>query len=197
MMGLDDFGLSVLAGWLANRIDFLKPKGFTTSEQRQELISDTSEEPTEGSQNANQPRKFKTFDAWNDLDNLLKVVKEPLISILIEDQPSTHYRLPSLVLESRVTGEWYVFYRGRMSFEGTGGGIRNSEVILDRLKAANVSVGVWVLDQALLDRLDSGCELWPAIRSQAVPFLAAPSNDYSWAEIKRNVVKLTESNAAN
>ncbi|WAG21496.1 hypothetical protein DX980_07840 [Burkholderia gladioli] len=196
-MGLDDFGLSVLAGWLANRIDLLKPKSATTSDQTQKFVSEVSEEPTEYSQNANRPRKFKTFDAWNDLDNLLKIVKEPLISILIEDQPSTHYRLPSLVLESRVSGEWYVFCRGRMSFEGNGGGIRNSEVILDRLKAANVSVGVWVLDQALLDQLDSGYELWPAIRSQAVPFLAAASNDYSWAEIKRNVVKLTESNSAS
>ena len=50
MMGLDDFGLSVLAGWLANRIDFLKPKRGTTDEQTQESVSKASEDPLEHAQ---------------------------------------------------------------------------------------------------------------------------------------------------
>lgn len=191
-MGLDDFGLSVLAGFLANRIDFFKLKGPSSAAQKHEIISNVNEEPSAYSINENRPVKFKTFDVWNDLDKLLKIVKEPVIFILIEEQPSTHYRLPSLVLESRITGEWYVFRRGRMSFEGNGGGIRNTELILEQLKAANVSVGVWVLNQALLDRLDNGQELWATIRLQIVPFLAAPSSEYSWAEIQHNVAKLTE-----
>lgn len=133
--------------------------------------------------------KFKTFDAWNDLSKLLKVVKDPLISILIEDEPSTHYRLPSLVLESRVTGEWFVFYRGRMSFEGSGGGIRNSRDILDQVKAAGAAVGVWVVPQNLLNDLDNGYALWPAIRHMAVPLLAIVAQDHSWSEIESNVAK--------
>ncbi|MEX8626578.1 hypothetical protein AB8D53_26890 [Salmonella enterica] len=194
-MGLDDFGLSILAGFLANRFDFLKPKG--TPAQMNEVIPDVIEEPDKFSLSANLPIKFKTFDVWSDLDKLLKVVKEPKISVLIEEQPSTYYRLPSLVLESRITEEWYVFPRGRISFEGNGGGIQNAEVIFNQLKEENVSVGVWVIDQALLDRLDNGQEFWPAIRLQIVPFLAAPSSEYSWTEIQRNVAKLTEFHLTN
>ncbi|MEB2306459.1 hypothetical protein [Citrobacter braakii] len=194
-MGLDDFGLSILAGFLANRFDFLKPNG--TPAQMNEVIPEVIEEPDKFSLSANLPIKFKTFDVWSDLDKLLKVVKEPKISVLIEEQPSTYYRLPSLVLESRITGEWYVFPRGRISFEGNGGGIQNAEVIFNQLKEENVSVGIWVIDQALLDRLDNGHEFWPTIRLQIVPFLAAPSSEYSWTEIQRNVAKLTEFHLTN
>lgn len=197
MMGWDDFGLSVLASVFANKIDSLsKLKNLLNPRDAREDVATTSDEPPELTQDDDLPRMFKTFDIANDLDTLLKVVKDPLISILIEDQPSTHYRLPSIVLESMITREWYVFYRGRMSFEGNGGGLRNSEAILDRLRAANVPVGVWVLDQRVLDRLDRGRELWPAIRSRAVPFLAALSGDYSWDEIARNVTKLTDPRSA-
>ncbi|EOB1314590.1 hypothetical protein ACIYC8_005037, partial [Escherichia coli] len=71
-MGLDDFGLSILAGLLANRLDFSKPKG--TSAQMNEVIPDVIEEPDKFSLSANLPKRFKTFDVWSDLDELLKVV---------------------------------------------------------------------------------------------------------------------------
>lgn len=54
MMGLDDFGLSILAGFLANRFDFLKPKG--TPAQMNEVIPDVIEEPDNFSLSANLPK---------------------------------------------------------------------------------------------------------------------------------------------
>jgi hypothetical protein len=182
MMGFDDFGLGVLASMLANKLDRL----FKPADHEQPT-SQTPELPSPAPTSIPRKPKFRTFDAWNDLSPLLATVKDPLLSVLIEDAPSTHYRLASLVLESRTTGEWFVFSRGRMSFEGTGGGLRNSRDILANVRLAGVAVGVWVLPQSTLNDLDNGYELWPAVRTHAVPLLAVIRSDYSWSEIEENV----------
>lgn len=181
-MGVDDFGLSVLASWIANKADTF----FNPRPKEQEAPPPVSHDEE---MMAERVRRFKTFDAWKDLDAILKTVRDPLISILIEDKPSTFYRLPSMVLESKATGEWFVFSRGRMSFEGSGGGIRNTRDILAQIKTTGAFVGVWVVPQNKLNDLDNGYELWPAIRTQAVPLLAVIAGEHSWAEIERNVSK--------
>ena len=200
MMGLDDFGLSVLASLLANKLEYLAQllngsagKGGD-DEARKDGEADSKhcraiEFPGDMDSTPLRTIKFKTFDAWNDLSKLLAAVKDPVISVLIEDEPTTHYRLPSLVLESRSTGEWFVFSRGRMSFEGSGGGIRNSRDILDQVKLTGAAIGVWVLPQRLMSELDSGYETWANIKPHAIPLLARAAQDYSWAEIERNVFK--------
>lgn len=186
MMGIDDFGLSVLASWFANKAEKVftpKPKAAEENNQPPERESNQSLSVS--------PRikRFKTFDPWCDLDAILKTVRDPLISILIEDEPSTHYRLPSMVVESRATREWFVFYRGRMSFEGDGGGIRNSRDILAQVKSAGAAIGVWVVPKDTLDELDDGYVLWPSIRDEAIPLLAVIADEYSWHEIEQNVAK--------
>ena len=185
-MGLGDFGLSILASWLANKLDFRSKQPALQAERRESddpaaLEAEVSVQPT--------AVKFKTFDAWTDLSKLLNAVKDPLISVIIEDEPSTFYRLPSLVLESRATGEWFVFSRGRMSFQGNGGGIRNAQAILDQVKAAGAEIGVWILPQAPRSQLENGYETWANIKPHAVPLLARVAQDYSWAEIEQNVSK--------
>ncbi len=190
MMGLDDFGLSVLASWLANKLEFrVRPPDQSAVQERiDEEPSFEDEAPAE-----TRSVKFKTFDAWNDLSKLLAAVKEPMISVLIEDEPSTSYRLPAIVLESRLTGEWFVFSRGRMSFQGDGGGMRNSRDILDQVKRAGATIGVWVLPQKLMSDLDNGYETWANIKPHAIPLLARVAQDYTWTEIERNVAKQLQS----
>ncbi|TBO27474.1 hypothetical protein EYS42_16750 [Aquabacterium lacunae] len=182
-MGLGDFGLSILASWLANKIDFKKsaPENISSKSDEAPQKEKTSESP--------KAQKFKTFDAWNDLSRILTAVKSPVISILIEDEPSTHYHLPSMVLESSVTGEWYVFSRGRMSFEGNGGGIRNSQEIIDQVKAAGANIGTWVVTKSEIEALDNGYITWPKVKQNAIPLLARVARDYTWDEIERNVTK--------
>lgn len=186
-MGFDEFGLSVLASLLANKLGiFSKLKPNLPLQHATETLDTTSP----GDVQEHRVRRFKAFDAWTHFPNFLKTVREPLISILIEDQPSSHYRLPSMVLESKATGEWYVFSRGRMSFEGSGGGIRNSRNILELVKSAGAPVGVWVIPQNLLNDLDNGYALWPEVRSSAVPLLAVVAGEHSWFEIESNVAEL-------
>jgi len=187
MMGLGDlvnFSESVFASWLANNLGNLFPPANTKALQGDESTKVDDAVPE-------QPRtpKFKTFDAATDLAKLLAAVKDPVISVLIEDEPSTFYRLASLVLESRLTGEWFVCSRGRMSFEGNGGGIRNSRDILEQVKHSGAAIGVWVLPQTLLSDLDNGYATWMNVKPHAIPLLARVAQDYSWAEIERNVSK--------
>ncbi len=192
MMSFEDFGLGVLASLLASKIDnvFKSSEKTTKPSDIDESLKTTLKLNIQSSVSDSRSPKFKTFDAWTELSALLAKIEDPVISVLIEDQPSTHYRLASLVLESRATGEWYVFPRGRISFEGNGGGIRNSRDILTQVKSAGASIGVWVLQQNLLNELDNGYELWPSVRHQAIPLLAAIRNNYSWLEIEENVKKL-------
>lgn len=76
-----------------------------------------------------------------------------------------------------------------MSFEGNGGGIRNSRDILEQVKHSGAAIGVWVLPQTLLSDLDNGYANWMNVKPHAIPLLARVAQDYSWAEIERNVSK--------
>lgn len=188
-MSPGDFGLSVLASWLANRFDAFTPKtvpGETAPAAMQSTGLDADEQGDHGLVRKRESR-FKTFDSSHDLEALLHSVSEPVISILIEETPSTAYRLPSMVLESRVTGEWFVFPRMRMSFEGTGGGVSNAENTFNLIKQMGAKIGAWVVPQTILDDLDSGYIMWAEARSSAVPLLAVMRGDYSWLEIEENV----------
>ena len=88
----NDFGLGVLASYLANTIDkIIKPKG--DSEPPELQVNEGIEVRKE--------RKFRTFDARYGIPTALDDIEKPLVSILIEQNPSTHYNLPCVVIESR------------------------------------------------------------------------------------------------
>ncbi|MFC3459816.1 hypothetical protein [Massilia haematophila] len=188
-MSPGDFGLSVFASWLANKLDtFLKTpvsEGATHTTVQSAAIP-AEEQRSEGPE-IKRTARFRTFDSARDFDTLLRTVSEPVISILIEDTPSTSYRLPSMVLESRVTGEWFVFPRMRMSFEGNGGGLRNARDTFDLIRLVGANVGAWVVPQQVLDSLDNGYLVWAEVRPTAIPLLAVISGEHSWSEIERNV----------
>jgi hypothetical protein len=185
-MNPGDFGFSVLASMLANKLDRLFSIKEHSEISNEVLCYDESEHVS--SQDI--PSLFKTFDAWFDLPDFLVSVRSPVISILVEDKPSTFYHLPTIVIESQETKEWFVFGRGRISFQGSGGGLHNSERIIEMLKAKNIPIGAWVVQQEKLDVLERGVALWPEIRSSAIPLLSFMAKDYPWIEILRNAEKL-------
>ncbi|CUJ69267.1 Uncharacterised protein [Achromobacter sp. 2789STDY5608633] len=125
-------------------------------------------------------RRFRTFDATDSLVSILQLVEGPVVHLLVEDQPSTHYRLPGYVLESTVTGEWYVFARGRLALEGTGGGANNMRDVSDLLRERGVRIVGWVIPQADMDALEGGRMLWNEARAALVPLLSFISNDDEW-----------------
>jgi hypothetical protein len=186
-MTLGDFGLSTFASVLANQLDkFLGRNSSSDSAPQSAPSVDSSVVPP----NPISSLGFKTFDAWHDLPRFISSVRNPLVSILIEDQPSTLYRLPAIVLESQDTREWFVFSRGRMSFEGSGNSLNNSRYIIEMLKKKNIPIGVWVVEKSSLEKMECGLSLWPEIRNRAVPLLAVMAKDQPWFEILNNTDKL-------
>lgn len=170
-----DFGLGMLASWLANKIDLvLKPEG----DEPVEIIS-PEPQVDEDLPLVEKVRKFKTFDAFHDLRQMINDVDNPLVSILIESSPSSHYNLVCVVLESTLTGEWFVFSRGRMAFQGGGGGHINSKMIIEDLKQKESPIGVWVYDNNFVDDLENGYVLWPEIKGKGIPLRSLVSNDSS------------------
>lgn len=139
------------------------------------------------------PRRFKTFDAVYDLENILSYVEDPVVYLLVEDSPSTAYNLPCYVLESASTGEWFVFRRGRLALQGSGGGHQNIEGVFLLLSNKKAKIGAWVANKKQLDQFESGQVLWPKVKEQSVPLLAFLSDAYSWSEIRNKFRELSTS----
>jgi hypothetical protein len=135
-------------------------------------------------------RRFNTFDARHDIERFLSYVQEPIVHLLVEDSPSTHYNLPGYVLQSNVTGEWFVFSRGRLSLQGTGGGHHNMEAVADILTQKRTTIVGWVIQKEAMDDLERGVLLWPDAKRSIVPLPAFHSDDPVWLGIKRQFDEL-------
>lgn len=57
---------------------------------------------------SNTSRLFESYDALA-YDGFLRKSDYPKVYILVEDEPGTMYYLPGYIIESYVTGEWFVF----------------------------------------------------------------------------------------
>lgn len=138
-------------------------------------------------------RRFDIFDARYDIERLLAYVEQPVVHLLVEDQPSSAYNLPGYVLESKATGEWFVFGRGRLALEGNGGGYRNMQGVTEILRAKQTKIVGWVIRKSDMDRLEDGQLLWSMARQDLIPLLSYQIEDdrWRWMGIKREFDKLT------
>ncbi len=138
-------------------------------------------------------RRFQAFDTQTGLQGLIPYIEQPIVHLLIEDKPSTAYNLPGFVLESKLTGEWFVFSRGRLALQGEGGGHRNMKAVVDLLREKQTKIVGWVIRQADMDQLEDGTLLWPEARKDIVPLLSYHVDDenWEWRGIKRTFDKLT------
>ncbi|PWI33532.1 hypothetical protein DI392_08670 [Vibrio albus] len=123
-------------------------------------------------------RNFRTFDIVNDLYDVIGLVKSPMVHIVIEDHPSTAWHLPLVVVEDMESKEWYVFSKGRMAFEGTGGGLADSKDLLQYLINNKIRFAGWVLDYVSSEKLSHGCRTWPELRDKCIPLIAYNKNQY-------------------
>jgi hypothetical protein len=186
---------NVFQNVLGNRVDAYffggkkvpEPSAPVRDEQRPEsYVDDETGGPTS-------QRRFDIFDARYDIERLLAYVEHPVVHLLVEDQPSSAYNLPGYVLESKVTGEWFVFGRGRLALEGNGGGYRNMQGVTEILRAKQTKIVGWVIRKASMDRLESGQLLWPEARQDLIPLLSYHLDDdrWRWMGIKREFDTLT------
>lgn len=117
-------------------------------------------------------KTFYVFDLASDFEAILKAVNSPVVHIVVEDEPTTAWHLPIIVVESKVTNEWYVFGKGRLAFEGSGGGLANAKWLVAMLKENNVPVAGWVSPRELTDKLDDGALHWSALKTQMWPLMS-------------------------
>lgn len=121
---------------------------------------------------------YRTFDIVHDLYDIVNLIKSPMVHIVIEDKPSSAWHLPLVVVEDTISGEWYVFSKGRMAFEGSGGGLANSKELLRYLINNNIRFAGWVLDYVKSEKLSQGCLSWPSMKSQCIPLIAYNKNQF-------------------
>jgi len=181
----------ILKNVLGNRADAaLFPKEIESElppAQRANVTAESDVEPA---------RTFRTFDAINDFVHIVPLVDQPVVHLLIESEPSTFYNLAAFVVESRTTGQWYLFARGRIALEGSGGGKNNLDSLVDQLRSQNTPIAAWVIDHGVLSNFESGIVLWSTVRSSIVPLLAymSQSSD-SWPGIRNRFRELATSAA--
>ncbi len=174
-----DFGLSVIASWLANKLG-------NTAEEKKDIEQPNQLIP----QLINLPLReqevkvFEVYDVFRDLENILRYVQNPCAHIIVETKPSTFYHLAALVIEDKDTGIWFVFNRGRMSFQGTGGGAQQADRAVSILKKANIPVAPWAVSQEVLDDLERGYKLWPSIKNHLVPLISSCLDETKWPWIQ-------------
>ncbi|WP_347331729.1 hypothetical protein [Marinimicrobium locisalis] len=121
---------------------------------------------------------YRTFDIVHDLYDIVGLIKSPMVHIVIEDQPSSAWHLPLVVVEDTASREWYVFSKGRMAFEGSGGGLANSKELLRYLINNRIRFSGWVLDYVNSEKLSQGCLTWPALRDQCLPLISYNKNQF-------------------
>lgn len=121
---------------------------------------------------------YRTFDIINDLYDVVDLIQSPMVHIVIEDKPSSAWHLPLVVVEDIDSKEWYVFSKGRMAFEGSGGGLENSKNLLQFLIKNKIRFSGWVLDYVKSEKLSQGCSTWPALRDDCLPLISYNKNQY-------------------
>jgi hypothetical protein len=179
-MSPTDFGLGVLASWLANQIGSPKEQKVEVSIEPEE--SNEKPEPHELNRKV---RRFKSYDVFRDLEEMLKYVNKPIAHIVVEDSPSSFYNLAALVIEDRETGILFVFSRGRMAFQGTGGGAQQTDRAVNIFKSRNIPVAPWVVVKDKLDSFENGHILWPEVKELLVPLVSSVVSTEKWRWIQQ------------
>ncbi len=174
-----DFGLSVIASWLANKLSNAAetPKEI---EPPQEFL----DAKTNSSLLEKKVKLFEVYDVFRDLEKMLRYVQNPCAHIIVETTPSTFYHLAALVIEDKDTGIWFAFNRGRMSFQGTGGGAQQADRAVSILKNASIPVAPWAVSQEILDELEHGYRLWPSVKNHLIPLLSSCLDETKWPWIQ-------------
>ena len=83
-----DLVTGILASYIANKLDLIKHNNNSDATIIPEIKADDKNDSAE------KVRMFRTFDARYGIPEVISREDEPLVSILIEREPSTAYNLP-------------------------------------------------------------------------------------------------------
>lgn len=135
----------------------------------------------EGEKKPPKPIPFRSF-CISKIEHILSFINNPVVHFVIDNEPSFYFTVVAIV-ESPITGEWYVFGNGEIAFQGRGGGYRKCEMLCEILRKRNLTIAIWCTTQILLKELLQGKLTWPLLKPQLFPFLAVNNQDKDWNEV--------------
>lgn len=123
-------------------------------------------------------REYQTFHIKSGFESILNFVIDPVVHMLVEDKPSTAWHLVVLIVESKISGEWYVSQKGEMAFEGSGGGLLVAENIARICRERRIPTAGWVVKKEDSDSLARGEKLWPEVKDKMIPLMSYSRNEH-------------------
>lgn len=177
-----ELGGTVVVGlfinWMSARLEDFK-KHLDRDDDHENTYLVLQDEVVDNTSN----KDFRTYDIF-ELENFLSSIVDPIVYIIVEKEPSTAWNLPCVVLESKQTGEWYVFARERLALQGTGTGFRQAKELIKRLREARVSTTAWAVSKSILDEFEEGILLWDKLRDDLVPLSSSVNDQKDWKAIQ-------------
>ncbi len=79
-----------------------------------------------------------------------------------------------------------------MAFQGAGGGLKQSERIIGKLKEAQVPLVLWATEQDLLNEFEAGHVLWCGVKESLVPLISSIAEQSEWQWIKETAEQLVK-----
>ncbi|KIE20939.1 hypothetical protein SE23_09095 [Vibrio sinaloensis] len=169
------------AFWGSNKLNSEPPEPSNDEEQYDDSLHSAE----------HHPKLFETFHIKNGFKDILNYVDQPVVHAIVEDSPTTHYHLITLVIECQNTGEWFVSQKGEMAFEGGGGGIRVARNVIELCAERRVKVTPWVLNDEKAELLSSGRLLWHDVKQELIPLLTYAKSEYFINRIAKRYRELT------
>ncbi|WBA07762.1 hypothetical protein [Salinivibrio kushneri] len=169
------------AFWGSNKLNSEPPEPSNDEQQFDDSLHSAEQHP----------KIFETFHIKNGFKDILNYVEKPVVHAIVEDSPTTHYHLITLVVECQNTGEWFVSQKGEMAFEGGGGGIRVARNVIELCAERRVKVTPWVLNDEKAELLSSGRLLWHDVKQELIPLLTYAKSEYFINRIARRYRELT------
>lgn len=131
---------------------------------------------------------YRTFHVI-DIERILSFVEDPVIHFIIDDVPKFYFSV-AVVIESRITNEWYIIKSGEIAFQGTGGGYNQSKVVCDLLKKYKLPFAIWCSTENLLSQFEYRKLGWTNFKSQLIPFLSVNNTNEYWKDVTARINEL-------
>lgn len=107
-----------------------------------------------------------TFNTFQQLEKVISRTIEPVVHLIVAKQLAED--LGCLIVECKITGEWYTSFYFKEWDEGSTAYENMSEI----LKKHNTPSAAWSISKDDLKNFKLGLKTWPQIKLAAIPLLA-------------------------
>jgi len=184
-MTIDNFLTSVLSSLVTERLKNFSKQWYAREDEPAAWEIDASiSKPCK-----NEHLKSRSFSI-DFLEDFFDFIREPVLHVILESDTTSFYFTVAVIMESSITGEWYVFGIGQLAVQGMGGGSRRFEQLLDVIRKRDPSVAIWCCSNVDMTAIEEGKITWLDLKSRLIPLLSAIRN---FSEFKEVLVRIKTS----